>query len=263
MVGPSLGVQPKGVRQTNTLSKADAIAIGVWVAGTVAASVLWYQWALAHRDLPIEMAWASIIAFFVSVPLVSGLLSGLLIRRDGRWLEILVFAALGAACVVSALYSQAVQDARECSPDPGIDCDTGYALGAMLIFAICYVPFLAGAGVGKAVALRGTPRSAMRASVPAVIAEARWAPIGTQAWRYFVREFRPAPTVSKLVMLAVFAWSACFYAFVGPLVFDVAYYLLGLGAGVRARRRLRVGVSLVLAVAYVIGLLVWGMTTPS
>lgn len=249
------------VRQTNELTRADAIAISAWAAGIVAATVLWYQSALAHRDLPIEIAWASIIVFFVGVPLASGLVSGLLIRRDGHWLEILAFAALGAACVALALYVQAVEDARVCMPDPGTGCDTGFTLGAMLIFAICYVPFLVGAGVGKAVALRGTPRSATRVSVPPVVAEARWAPIGPQAWRYFVREFRPAPPVLKLVMLAVLVWAVSVYALFGPLIFDLAYYLLGIVPQVRARRGLQVGVSLAVAVACVVGLLIRGMTT--
>lgn len=54
----------------------------------------------------------------------------------------------------------------------------------MLILAICYVPFLAGAGVARAAALQTNLLAAMRVPVPAVISGMQWAPIGKAAWRY-------------------------------------------------------------------------------
>lgn len=78
-----------------------------------------------------------------------------------------------------------------------------------------------------------------------------------------MRELRPAPPALKLVMLAVLVWFACFYALFGPLLFDIAYYLLGIVPRVRACRRLHVGLSSAVAVACVIGLLIRSLATPT
>lgn len=241
----------------------DKVGLLLWVGSIIGVSILWNQWAVSHYSLDETVSGGILVAFFVVVPLVFGAIAGFWIRRNGRWRELLLLAGIGAAWIALALYLQWVQDPRVCKPDSGTGCDTGFSIGATFIFAICYVPFLLGAGVGKAIAVRGTPLVAVRPSVPAVVSRAQWAPIGRQGWRCWVREFKSAPPVLKLVMVAALVWAACFYVFVGPLVFDIAYYLFGKVARIRARGLPHVGLSVAVAVTYLIALFIWSMTTPT
>jgi hypothetical protein len=85
-----------------------------------------------------------------------GAVAGCLIRRDGPWPELFLLAAVGAVCLFFAFDSQWAADLRSCDPskDPGCDITGGF--GAAVGAAICYVPMLAGAVVGRAVAVAGS-----------------------------------------------------------------------------------------------------------
>jgi hypothetical protein len=67
----------------------------------------------------------------------------------------------------------------------------------------------------------------------------------------------------RVVWAALLVVAAFFYAFVGPLVFDVAYWVLGKVAQVRANRRVRAGVSIAFVVVYFVAVSLTGSTQPS
>jgi len=68
-------------------------------------------------------------------------------------------------------------------------------------------------------------------------------PIGSRCWRWFEPRLRSGSTGMKAGLAALFVCAAFVYVFLGPLVFDASYWVLGKAARVQADRRLRVGVS--------------------
>jgi hypothetical protein len=146
---------------------------------------------------------------------------------------------------------QWVSDPRTCVASGGADCDTGFSLGALIILIVTYWPFLAGAAIGKAISRNEWSRSS-RTSMPPAFFETSWAPIAIHAWSFFRAQFRSAPAVLQALMLVVVAWAACFYALLGPLIFDAVYSLLCRVRPLRDRRTITVGLSLAAVVTYLV-----------
>jgi hypothetical protein len=249
-------------RTNEKWTKTDWVVLLVWGTGIVGVSVLWNQWAMAENGPKGGLGPIAALVFVVGVPVVFGAVAGFLIRAFGSWREVALLAGVGDACMATALYLQWVSDTRSCMPTKGIDCDTGYALGASLIFLICYVPFLGSAALARAVAVRGKPRAAVIPSAPEAILTTPWIPVGRTAWRWFSSRFRSASVGLKVAMLPLLVWAACFYVFLGPLTLDAAYWLLGNVAPIRRDRQLRIGISVGMAVAYVAAVFIWGLMTP-
>ncbi|MGD0121704.1 MAG: hypothetical protein ABSC46_03980 [Candidatus Limnocylindrales bacterium] len=75
-------------------------------------------------------------------------------------------------------------------------------------------------------------------------------PIASKCWKWCEPRVRSGPIGVRALIVAVLAVGGFFYVLFGPLVYDIAYWLLGRMVRVQADRRLRIGVSLVLAVVY-------------
>jgi ABC-type thiamin/hydroxymethylpyrimidine transport system permease subunit len=148
MVTPSSTGQPQDKWRT-----ADWIALIVWAASIAGVSVVWNQVMLLQPDRPTATGWVLVAAFFVGLPLLAGVFAGLFVRRDGTWPELLLMAAVGAASVAFTLYAQWVSDPRTCAATQGTGCDTGYSVGAALVFVFCYIPFVAGGAAGRALSV--------------------------------------------------------------------------------------------------------------
>jgi hypothetical protein len=78
-----------------------------------------------------------------------GAIAGALIRRDGPRGELLLLAAIGAACMVFTVSGIASSDTTQCGPNSG--CDVSDGMGAILEFPFVMVPFLVGTAIGRAV----------------------------------------------------------------------------------------------------------------
>ncbi len=88
-------------------------------------------------------------------------------------------------------------------------------------------------------------------------------PIGKKGWNWFEPKLRAGSTGMRVAWAALLVVAAFCYAFFGPLVFDVAYWLLGKIARVQADRRLRAGVSIVFVVVYFVAVSLTGSTQPN
>jgi hypothetical protein len=141
------------------------VRLAVWAAVIIAAAIIGNQLILFRSDWPQATLLAIVVAGFLGVPLVFGALAGALIRRGGPWRELFVLAGIGAACFSFALAGQWVSDPRTCTPDPGTDCDTGYAVGAIYMFILSYVPFLVAAAGGRLVSVLASHRGANPSNV--------------------------------------------------------------------------------------------------
>jgi hypothetical protein len=86
-------------------------------------------------------------------------------------------------------------------------------------------------------------------------------PIATGLWRWFAARWAPARSAAKVVLAVFLVGAALAYAFFGPLVFDVAYWVLGRIAQVLSGRRPRIVVSVGLVAIYVVAVGVTGLTT--
>ena len=87
-------------------------------------------------------------------------------------------------------------------------------------------------------------------------------PIGSRGWHWFEPRLRSGATGAKagpaaLLVLATFA-----YVFLGPLVFDASYWVLGKAARVGADRRFRVGLSVAVVAVYIVAVGVSASTAP-
>lgn len=231
----------------------------VWGTSIVCLSIAWNQFEFQPGLQPGALL-VALVLFAVGVPLVFGALAGCLIRRNGPWREILVMAAIGAACIALTVYVQWVGDPRACVQSPDSPCDISLGVSMVLVFAVCFGPFLVGAVAGRVVVTRRIPRVVPTEAAREASAGTPMMPIGIQGWRWFSGTVRSAPSGLKVVVAAAFLWAACVYLFVGPLVFDEAYWLLGKAARVRPHRRWHVGLSVAVAVGYVVLLAVPGMT---
>jgi hypothetical protein len=87
-------------------------------------------------------------------------------------------------------------------------------------------------------------------------------PIGKRGWSWFGPRLRSGSTGMKVAMAALLAGAVFCYAFLGPLVFDASYWVLGKIARVQADRRVRVGVSIAFVVVYLVAVSVSGSTRP-
>jgi len=87
-------------------------------------------------------------------------------------------------------------------------------------------------------------------------------PIGSRCWRWFEPRLRSGSTGMKAGLAALFVCAAFVYVFLGPLVFDASYWVLGKAARVQADRRLRVGVSVAFVAVYLVAVSVSGSTVP-
>jgi Protein of unknown function (DUF3761) len=108
---------------------------------------------------------------------------------------------------------------------------------------------------GKCGLMRGAPivePAAQSTSADSALASSGTSsmPIGQGGWSWFKRSWRSASTALKVALGALFAGAAYVYLFLGPVVFDVSYWVLGKVSRVRADRRFRIGISGALAVAY-------------
>jgi hypothetical protein len=87
-------------------------------------------------------------------------------------------------------------------------------------------------------------------------------PIAGWFWRWFTPKWTPAASAVKVALVALLACAAFVYAFLGPLVFDVAYWVLGKIVRTAADRRLRIGISVAFVAVYLVALSVSGSTAP-
>ena len=244
-------------------TQADRTRLLVWATAIICVSILWNQWILFQGGVHEVVGLVALVVFFIGVPLVFGALAGFLMRRGGPWRELLRVAGVGAACVALALSAQWVNDPRVCTPTPGSECDAAVSVGAVYIFAFCYVLLLGGAAAGKVVAARGSPAVAPTTFAPAVPSRTPLVPIGKEGWRWFSRTFRSGSPCMRVALAPLLVWAACAYVFVGAYVFDAAYWILKKVARVQAHRWLHVGMSVSCGVAYLVAIVIWGLTTPS
>lgn len=70
-------------------------------------------------------------------------------RREVSMKEALGLAAFAALWPALSLFVAWTADPSACTAPAGADCDTGFGLGAVLVFAACYVPSLAGIAFGR------------------------------------------------------------------------------------------------------------------
>ena len=87
-------------------------------------------------------------------------------------------------------------------------------------------------------------------------------PIGSRTWRWFGPRWRAASPSMKTALVALLVCGGFLYVFLGPLVFDASYWVLGKVAAVRADRRLRARVSVAVVVLYLLAVSVSGSTPP-
>jgi hypothetical protein len=131
----------------------DALSVLIWAIVTVSATALWYQWLAAQTAQGVEPDWGKVLSLIVApllgLSLGMGAIAGALIRRDGPKVELLLLAAIGAACLVFTVSGIASSDATQCDPNSG--CDVSYGMGAILEFPFVLVPFLGGTAIGRAV----------------------------------------------------------------------------------------------------------------
>jgi hypothetical protein len=85
-------------------------------------------------------------------------------------------------------------------------------------------------------------------------------PIGTRGWRWFGPKVLAASPGMKAALVALGVFAAFCYAFLGPLVFDAAYWVLGKIARTAADRRLRIGISVAFVVVYLVAVSLAGST---
>jgi hypothetical protein len=83
-------------------------------------------------------------------------------------------------------------------------------------------------------------------------------PIARWFWRWFAPKWPPATPIIKVALAALIACAAFGYAFFGPLVYDIAYWILGKVVRTASDRRLRTGVSVAFAVVYLIAVSISG-----
>jgi hypothetical protein len=131
----------------------DATLTLVWAAGIWIATILWNQWAMGLSDPWAQQQLEGLAFILLGVPVVFGALGGLLIHRKGGWIDALILAAIGAACLGLGALAAWTIDPRACTPEPGTDCDLGYGFGALIVSVVAFVPFLAGSALGRSVAL--------------------------------------------------------------------------------------------------------------
>ena len=87
-------------------------------------------------------------------------------------------------------------------------------------------------------------------------------PIGRRGWRWFWPRFRSGSTGSKVAFGALLVCAAWVYAFLGLVVFDAAYWVLGKIARAQADRRIRVGLSVAFVAVYLIGISIAAASSP-
>lgn len=87
-------------------------------------------------------------------------------------------------------------------------------------------------------------------------------PIGRIGWNWFAPRLRTGPAALRVAIAALLALAAFCYAFLGPVVFDAGYWVLGKIARTRSDRRVRVGVSAALAIVYFVAISASGSTKP-
>ena len=139
-----------------------AATVGVVIVG---ASVAWNDQLLGGPQPPqASTLLLTALLFLIAMPLVLGALAGFLIRRNGKWPEIFLMAALGAACMAIAIGTQWVDDPRVCWPAPGPGCDLAVVIGTAVVSGVFYWPFLLGAALGKGSVAALRARAARRGS---------------------------------------------------------------------------------------------------
>jgi len=124
----------------------DRIAVALWAAALVTVSALCNHFIFRAGG---TRGSAAFVAFLAAAPLVFGVVAGSLIRRDGRRSDAFGLAAFGAAWPALTLFIAWTGDSSACTAPAGGDCDIGLGLGAILVFAACYLPFLGGITIGK------------------------------------------------------------------------------------------------------------------
>jgi hypothetical protein len=134
-------------------ARLDLVLTLVWAIGIVAVAIVWNEWALGLSDAQEQVPPASFALVLVGVPVVFGGLAGLLIHREGGWIDALIYSALGAACLGLGVFAAWTGDPRACTPEPGTDCDLGYGFGAFIVTVVVFVPFLAGSTLGRGTVL--------------------------------------------------------------------------------------------------------------
>ena len=146
MSGSSQGPAARTTGWTGT----DRAILLTWAGAIIAVAVACNQLFLTRSNVPSATTAVALGVLLLALPVGAGLAVRLAVRRRSGIAGSALIAAIGAACIAMALYAQWVAYPQTCAPTPGTDCDTGYSLGALLVFGICYVPFFVGAVIGRA-----------------------------------------------------------------------------------------------------------------
>ena len=144
------GEQSRIQRQPKPWTNKDGILLLLWAFPIIPTTVIWNQFVF-QPGLDKQTLLLGLVGFIVGVPFVFGAMAGGLLRRDGPWLEVLLTAFIGAACISLTLFEQWINDPRACVQGPDSPCDISLGISMVLSFAVCFVPFLAGAAMGKGV----------------------------------------------------------------------------------------------------------------
>jgi hypothetical protein len=128
-------------------SRRDLFSLALWATGVVIVAGLAYQLVLASTADKTQETAAGLFLIIVT-PALFGIAAGALIRPSGPHDEVVLFAAVDAACVAAAVFLQA--GSPQCPPPDAVaGCEQGYLIGAPVVGAVCLVPSLAGAAIGR------------------------------------------------------------------------------------------------------------------
>ena len=125
-----------------------AIVTGLTLWGVAAAIVVGaLNQYLFTTTLDAGTGLALIGVLVVGAPVILGLLGGVFVRADRPHQEVLLIAAVGAACVFVALDLLWNASPTACSAANG--CDVSLGFGAALVAGLSLVPFLTGTALGS------------------------------------------------------------------------------------------------------------------
>jgi hypothetical protein len=124
----------------------DWIGLALWGAAAAAVvGALNQRLFLATLDSAAALTMIGILV--VAAPFMLGLIGGGLIRVDRPHKEVLVIAAVGAACVFATLDVLWNATPNACTEPDG--CDISLGFGAALTAGLSFMPFLGGTALGR------------------------------------------------------------------------------------------------------------------